>query len=161
MSEKAIEVMNDQIHLDRDAIKAYEEAISSCDTQEFKDQLTQFKSDHERHVTELSALVRQYGGTPVETTDIKGFFIQAFTKITAHGDRSALFAMRGNEKITNKSYEKALENELPDDVRALLQRNLDDERRHLAWIEETIKARAWKDDEPEAPAPPPPAAPAP
>lgn len=152
MSEKAIEVMNDQIHLDYDAITAYEEAIEACDSQDIKDQLTLFKGDHERHVKELSAMVRQFGGEPAERGDIKGFFIQAFTKIVSHGDRSALMAMRGNELLTNKSYEKALENELPDEVKALLERNLEDERRHLHWIEQTIQSRGYEQEE--APAPP-------
>lgn len=151
MSEKAIEVMNDQIHLDLDAVTAYDEAIAGCDSQDIKDQLGIFKGDHERHVTELSAMVRQYGGTPAERTDIKGFFIKAFTKLASHGDRSALFAMRGNEKLTNKSYENALKNDLPDDVRALLERNLSDERRHLAWIEEAIRSRAYEEEQPPAP----------
>lgn len=153
MSEKAIEVMNDQIHLDLDAITAYDEAIEGCDSQDIKDQLGVFRGDHERHVSELSAMVRQYGGTPAERTDIKGFFIKAFTKLASHGDRSALYAMRGNEQLTNKSYEKALENELPDDVRSLLERNLQDERRHLSWIEETIRARAYEEETPAPPSP--------
>lgn len=153
MSEKAIEVMNDQIHLDLDAIKAYDEAIDGCDSQDIKAQLGTFRGDHERHVHELSALVRQYGGTPVERTDVKGFFIKAFTSLVSHGDRSALFAMRGNEKITNKSYELALKNDLPDDVRALLERNLSDERRHLSWIEQAIQAHQYEEEAVPPPAP--------
>lgn len=154
MSDKAIEVMNDQIHLDRDAIKAYDEAIASCDSQDIKSQLSTFKGDHERHVVELSDLVRKYGGAPAESTDLKGFFIKAFTKVASHGDKSALFAMKGNEQITNKSYEMALRNDLPDDVRALLEKNLNDERRHLQWIEQAIQSRSYQEEAPSPPASP-------
>jgi uncharacterized protein (TIGR02284 family) len=139
MAAKPIELMNDQIHLDRDAVKAYEEAIKACENAEIRKNLSVFQGDHERHVRELSLCVREYGGTPAEHTDIKGFFIAGFTKVASRGDRSALLAMLGNEELTNRSYEAALEHDLPDDVQALFRRNLSDERRHLAWIKEAIQ----------------------
>jgi rubrerythrin len=136
--------MNDQLRLDLDAITAYDEAISACEIEEIRVRLADFKGDHERHVTVLSESIRSHGGEPKVKRDVKGFFIQGFTKIVSHGDRSALIAMRANEELTNRSYESALKKELPEDVRLLLERNLSDEQRHLEWIKETIDQRAWE-----------------
>jgi uncharacterized protein (TIGR02284 family) len=143
MDAKAIEVMNGQLQLDIDAASAYEEAISACSVEEIVLALTDFKGDHERHVSELKERIRSYGGEPKERKNVKGFFIKGFTKIVSRGDRSALLAMRGNEELTNRSYEAALKNDLPDDVCALLLRNLSDEQRHLQWMRDAIDTRAW------------------
>ena len=47
--------------------------------------------------------------------------------------------MQSNEKTTNKKYSQALEPELPADVRALVEMNYSDEKRHLAYIEEQLR----------------------
>jgi uncharacterized protein (TIGR02284 family) len=157
MSKKAVDVMNDQIYLDRDAIEAYDEAIGACESESIRTALTGFRADHQRHVTELSEKVRALGGEPPQKPDVKGFFIHAFTAVASRGDRSALYAMRANEELTNRSYQSAVDADLPSDVHELLFQNLEDERRHLAWIKDAIAKRAWEAGEPRArpPAQPP------
>jgi uncharacterized protein (TIGR02284 family) len=139
-----IEVMNDKIQLDLDAIVAYEEAIAACENIEVRARLQEFRGDHERHVEELSETVVRYGGQPKRTRDFKGFVIEGFTKVASRGDQSALQVMRGNEELTNRSYEAALKEQLPADVRALLEKNLSDERRHLAWIKDALSRKIWE-----------------
>jgi rubrerythrin len=84
------------------------------------------------------------GGAPATRRDIRGFLIEAFTAIASHGDRSAIFAMRANEEITNRSYASTLEKHLPIEVRNLVERNYEDETKHLAWIKTMIESRAWE-----------------
>jgi rubrerythrin len=50
--------VQDLIHLDMDAIKAYEQAIKACEHENVASQLRSFKSDHERHVRDLSEEMR-------------------------------------------------------------------------------------------------------
>ena len=64
--------------------------------------------------------------------------------ITSHGDRSAVLAMRGNEELMNRTYAAALEKELPHEVRVIVERNYQDEKKHLAWIKDVIAHRAWE-----------------
>lgn len=135
--------LNDLIHLDYDAIQAYKQAIDACEIPEIRSQLTAFMGDHERHVSDLSVVVRSLGDEPAEGRDVKGFFIEGFTAIMSQGDRSALLAMRGNEELTTRRYDAARRADLPDDVRPLIERNYEDEARHLAWIREAIASRAW------------------
>jgi rubrerythrin len=105
--------------------------------------LRAYQQDHERHVRDLSAAVRDYGGTPRESRDVKGFFIQAFTAVNAWmGDKAALKAMKGNEELTNRTYARALEESWPEKIRLIIERNREDERVHLAFVESTYREYA-------------------
>jgi hypothetical protein len=58
------------------------------------------------------------------------------------GDRGILMAMKSNEDDTNRAYEQAVRrHDLSTELRELLQRNLSDERRHRAWIEDRLALR--------------------
>jgi uncharacterized protein (TIGR02284 family) len=144
---KMIDQLNDLIALDRDAVEAYESAIERMTVPELRQALVTFQADHRRHIADLSAVVTRFRGEPRATTDVKGFFIKGFTAISSiMGDGSALRAMRGNEKLTTRAYQKALEKPWPSDVRVLIERNRADEERHLAFIEEAIRLREWESD---------------
>jgi demethoxyubiquinone hydroxylase (CLK1/Coq7/Cat5 family) len=76
---------------------------------------------------------------------LKGYLIEGFTALRSMtGTEGALKAMRTNEKITNKNYDKALSQDLPADVAAIVRRNRDDERRHLEYIETALSNRVWE-----------------
>jgi uncharacterized protein (TIGR02284 family) len=142
---KVVDKLNDLIKLDVDAIHAYDQAISSCTMDELKRGLTEFRSDHDRHVRELSDCVRALGGQPEVRRDWKGFLISGFTAIVSQGDQSSLMAMQTNEELTNSSYRRALDLEnLSPEIRSLLEKNYADEQRHLAWIKDKLSSRVWE-----------------
>jgi uncharacterized protein (TIGR02284 family) len=150
-----IRAVQDLIHLDMDAIKAYEQAIKACEHESVKAQLRSFQADHQRHVQDLGGEVRKLGEQPDVRTDIKGFFIQAFTAVTAHGTKSALLAMRGNEQLTTARYKAALDlQDLPDSTREVIRKNYADEQRHLEWIKMALDRETWKQEQPGQPARP-------
>src|SRR5262245_47875812 len=126
MQDDAVQTLNDLIHLDIDAIHAYRQAIDACTVPEIRDHLTAFKADHERHVLDLQAAVRKLGAEPAAERDLKGFFIEGFTAIASMGDRSALYAMRTNEEITNRRYEAARRAIVDIDLSKLVAQNLAD-----------------------------------
>jgi uncharacterized protein (TIGR02284 family) len=154
-----IRAVQDLIHLDMDAIKAYEQAIKACEHENVASQLRSFQSDHQRHVNDLSEELRKLGEQPDVRTDIKGFFIEAFTAVTSHGTRSALLAMRGNEQLTTARYKAALDlQDLPDTTKEVIRKNYADEQRHLEWIKMALDQKIWEQQEqrerPEEPARP-------
>jgi hypothetical protein len=53
-------------------------------------------------------------------------------------------AMRGNEELTNRRYDAALKDELPESCRTVVANNRNDERRHLAWIKDALTKKVWK-----------------
>lgn len=137
LTKEQIKHIHDLAQLDIDAVYAYSEAISKEEMPDIKDKLTEFMRDHERHANELSKIIRANGEKPPEyTQDFKGHLIEGFTRVrSAIGSNGALKAMRTNEKITNATYERALEYSMPEALRELILQNRDDERRHLEFIE--------------------------
>lgn len=127
--------------LDIDAIGAYKTAIAKIDDATIQQKLTQFKGDHERHVIDLNREIVTMDGAPLEEKpDLKGLLIKGLTALqSAFGTESALKAMKGNEELTNKTYDEALaDNNLPVHIRFLLEKNRDDERLHLQYIEQQL-----------------------
>lgn len=130
--------LNDLIELDYDAIEAYQAAIDRLKSQEFKDRLTAFCADHERHTTNLGLLVAAHGGTPAKGPDLMRILTKGKVVIAdlIGDDYAILLAMRANEEVTNKRYEIALEVDGMDpETRKQVEENLADERRHRDWIE--------------------------
>jgi hypothetical protein len=57
------------------------------------------------------------------------------------GDKAILVAMKTNEDDTNTAYERAVNHEgRHASAEEVLRRGLADERRHRAWIDETLAA---------------------
>lgn len=138
-----LEKLNDLIALDMDAVSSYEAAIARIGAMPLKERLLQFQRDHERHVSELTELVRAYHGTPRTHRDMKGYAMQALTAVTSMiGDEAALRAMRGNEEITNRIYRTALEESWPARILTVLERNYEDEQRHLMFVKDLIAEEA-------------------
>jgi hypothetical protein len=142
-------------HLDIDAWRAYEQAISNCTHQEVINKLRAFQGDHDRHIRDLSAHILKFGGTPPERKpDFKGFFLEGMTSVRSiTGTAGALKAMDMNERLTTSRYKAAMDLELPTDCRDLVLRNYSDEKRHLAWIQDAIARKIWVEEGPSASAP--------
>lgn len=143
-SEKdLIDRLNKLIELDFDAIEAYEAAIERMSDVSDAEQLRLFMGDHEEHTRNLSDLVIGFGGTPASKADFKRVLTKGKVVIAGlAGETAVLKAMKSNEDDTNQAYERALSQDAaPSYVMDVLQKNLSDERRHRAWIEERIRLR--------------------
>src|SRR5438105_12785912 len=104
-TEKQIEELNELIRFDYDAIGAYDSAINDIKDVAVRDPLIQFRGDHNRHVTNLSQIVRRLGGTPVEHPGLKGVVRKTMTKVAGLGGTELTRkAMRSNEEVLNKTY---------------------------------------------------------
>ncbi|MCM2322285.1 MAG: ferritin-like domain-containing protein [Oligoflexia bacterium] len=137
--ETLIGQLNSLIQLDVDAIHAYDQAIEKIDVEPIRDELEGFKKDHHRHVEELTNAVRRMGGEPVKYERD----LTALRSVT--GTEGALRAMKSNEKLTNKTYRRALGWILPPEVYDVVRRNRDDEVRHLAYIERALRERFFEE----------------
>lgn len=138
------------IELDYDAIEAYDAAIARVKSDDYRTQLNAFRSDHQRHVEELSRVLRDGGQKPPKGPDFKRVLTQGKVVVAGlMGDRAVLFAMKTNETDTNVAYQRATANDaVPAQVKDLLRRNLADERRHREWMERELAGQ-------ETPFPPP------
>ncbi|HEY5950760.1 MAG TPA: DUF2383 domain-containing protein [Kofleriaceae bacterium] len=142
---KVCDQLNKLIQLDFDAAGTYREAILHVDDPNVRSDLHAFLGDHERHVMELTRIVRDLGGTPIEAhRDFKGAILEGMTRLRSRGTLGALRAMRMNEKVTNRGYDKALDLYMPPIGQVIVVENLADERRHLAGIEAHIDRLSGK-----------------
>lgn len=134
------EKLEDVLQVDVDAVEAYNEAIEKVESQEIRTRLSAFRDDHQRHISELSEAIRSMGmERPEREKGVKGTLLEGMTALrSAMGDEQALKAMRQNEVITNRAYERALEDVWTGDARAILERGYADERTHLQWIENQL-----------------------
>jgi uncharacterized protein (TIGR02284 family) len=134
------DLLNDLIQLDFDAAAAYRAAIDRLRNRTYAATLTAFLADHERHTLELAPVVKALGEDPATVGDVKGILTKGKVVIAGLiGDRLILQAMRSNEQDTNTAYERALRrDDLSQETRDLLGRNLADERRHRSWLDDTL-----------------------
>lgn len=128
------------IELDYDAIEAYEAAIERLDDPTTAAKLNEFKGDHVRHTEDLGKILRESGREPPKKGDIKRVLTKGKVVLGGlAGDEAILRAMKTNEDDTNHAYERAVDNDVaPARVKEVLRKNLSDERRHRAWIEERL-----------------------
>jgi len=149
MDNTILECLAQLIELDIACAAAYEVAAGVCRDEEIKGKFDEFRGDHERHVSELGEIVRSEGYEPAAEMDAKGAIIKAFTMLAAQEERTAVLAMRGNEELSNNAYASALQADLPEEVRELVLANFQDERRHMAWMRNTVVLRGWDVEQPE------------
>ncbi len=141
-TEKTIEsLLEDLVQLDFDAADAYQAAIDRLKEARFRDRLREFKGDHLRHVDEISKLLEKMGRTPPEEGDMKSYLTQGKVVMgSLMGDKAILQAMRTNEADTNTAYERAVGfHGLDANMHPILERALEDERRHCQWILDQLK----------------------
>lgn len=143
--DKMVEELSELIRYDFDAIGAYNAAIDDIEDLEVREPLIQFRGDHERHVQDLSEIVRRLGGQPPEKPGIKGVVRKTMTKVAGLGGiELTLKAMRSNEVVLNKTYAHHLSLDFPDQIKEVIRRNYGDEQRHLAFIEQALRDRIWE-----------------
>jgi rubrerythrin len=133
-------LIEELIKLDYDAIEAYDAAIERLDDEESKQSLAEFRDDHARHTENLARFLRDAGRKPPSGPDAKRVLTKGKVLIAdLMGDKAILQAMKSNEDDTNTVYERATQNKnLSSDMARTVRENLEDERRHRAWLEQKI-----------------------
>lgn len=138
-----IELLQDLITLDYDAIKAYEAAIKRLDNTSYQTKLREFCEEHRRHTTNLAPFLEKLGARVPHEADAKSVLTTGKVVLANMiGDHAIIRAMKTNEDDTNTAYERAVQHkEVTPEVRTVLQSNLEDERRHRQWMIATLNER--------------------
>lgn len=145
-NQEMTDKLSSLMKVDIDASKSYGQAIEEIDIADVREQVTKFRNDHERHITDITNMIRELGGTPPSySRDMRGFFLEGFTAIRSlTGTAGALKSLATNEKVTNHEYGQAMSWELSPPARELVERNYNDEKRHLQYIEQAISNKVWE-----------------
>lgn len=133
-------LVEDLLLLEHDAIAAYEQTIARLENPHYKQTVASFKSDHDRHVRELTSLASAVGATPHQEGDAKQMLTVgkvAFASIM--GDSAILSAMRTNEEDTVTAYDRASRHEeATPEARTIFERAHADEVRHRDWMSNPV-----------------------
>jgi rubrerythrin len=138
---KLIAELDDLLRLDHDAIGAYTVAIGQFESTTYRETVEGFLRDHERHVRELTELVKEAGGTPAEGSHLSsGPFKLAMQALgAAGGDRATILAFKANEGESVAKYRAAAERPHSEKVAEVLRRAARDEEKHYEWAESRLK----------------------
>ena len=132
--------LNDLLQLDHDAVQAYTLAIQNLPRDAFGQTLARFRDDHERHVAELSDLVRRHGGAPAQMPHATAPFKLAVQALgNAGGLRETLLAFKTNEAQVRDKYRRFARGDWPPEVAAVVRRAADDEETHYGWAAEMLE----------------------
>lgn len=139
--ENFTEALKELLELEYGAVDAYEAAIERLENADYQEKLEEFKKDHERHIEELSSLLRKNHHEIPEKGVIGKQLLTTGKVVMANliGDNTILQAMKSNEIDTNTAYERM--NERKDkwpESEDIITRGLQDERKHKAWLEKTL-----------------------
>ncbi|NLW32008.1 MAG: ferritin-like domain-containing protein [Fibrobacter sp.] len=131
---------------DYDALQSYDKALERIDDDELKNQILQFRKDHERHIYSISDLLRTMGLTPSSSfPDLKGVFLQGITAIEGlSGTEGVLKALEKGEIMTNDEYAEADTWFVDPKIHEIITSNYKDEKKHLNFIRNAIKDKIWE-----------------
>ena len=137
------QAIKELVELDYDALGAYESAINNLENPEYKKKFEEFKLDHQRHITELSAFLSICNETaPSGPDNMKKVLVKGKVELASlFGDQNILSAMLSNEEDTNTAYERinARIGESADkEIAKIIADGLADERKHRDWIQSNI-----------------------
>jgi len=122
--------------LEHDAIAAYDQTISRLENANYKQKIAAFKSDHDRHVQELTRLASAVGAKIHREGDAKQMLTTGKVAMASLiGDNAILTAMRSNEEDTVTAYERASRHaEATPDARTIFEKAHANELRHRDWM---------------------------
>jgi rubrerythrin len=128
--------------LEHDAIAAYEQTIKRLENPDFKSKIAEFKTDHDRHVQQLTELARAVGAEPYQEGDAKQLLTTGKVAMASlMGDSAILTAMRSNEEDTVTAYERACKfADATTEARAIFEAGHSDELRHREWMSNAASA---------------------
>lgn len=132
--------MNRLIEFDLDAVAAYEAAIYCLKKKSYRDELTRFKNDYQRHINLLSLKIRNQGGQPIKGKDGRRLLSNHRLLISdLSSDEAILRAIEANTCQMQQAYDKAVRDVGGSEaLHYLLIANIKDKARHRTWLEQTL-----------------------
>ncbi|MBE0477064.1 MAG: ferritin-like domain-containing protein [Coriobacteriia bacterium] len=134
------------LQMDRDAVKLYTEAGLAMGHADLGIGAERFGEHHARHAEEIERAIRERHQQPKRPTrEFESIMRLHMDSISRSRDADeTMITMRMAERIMNLEYAEALEMEMPEELRRMLERNLTDEQEHLGaieqWLEDNVGA---------------------
>jgi uncharacterized protein (TIGR02284 family) len=128
-SKTATDILNDLLETLKDGQEGFRTATEDVKSSAAKELFAHCSLQRFKYVSELQELAKSLGDpSPTNTTSFAGRvhrgWINAKSAITGHSDHAVLVECERGEDTAVANYKQALENELPPQVRAVLEKQL-------------------------------------
>jgi len=122
-------MLNDLIETSKDGENGFRSAAEDAKSAELKATFLRRAEDCAKGASELQQLVSRMGGNPEQGGSVAGAMHRGWmdlkAKVTHRDDLAILEECERGEDVAKAKYRKALDASLPDDVRAVVQRQYD------------------------------------
>ena len=121
-----IATLNDLIETSRDGEEGFRQCAETVKNPNLKPFFEQKAERCREAVTQLQQIVREMGGNPETGSSTSGtmhrFWVSLRSSITGMNDHAILDECERGEDVAKQSYEKALAQDLPGDVKRVIER---------------------------------------
>jgi rubrerythrin len=144
MDEATIKKVHALAQLDRDAVAVYDEVLKRVNDSDVTEHFTDFRDEHQHHATELAAAIVRLGGAEfdlkVDAMGVVADWVMGFRAMM--GEKGPLHAMHMAESYHNTRYKEAVGWDVGDsDLASQLQTFYAEEQRHLAFVDQKLRAK--------------------
>jgi uncharacterized protein (TIGR02284 family) len=126
MNDELIDTLNDLIETCKDGEEGFKTCAEDISDSQFKQAFLTRAAGCAAAAKELQALVVAHGGSPESKSSLSGTlhrrWVDIKSAIMGKDDEAILSECERGEDVAKKSYSRALEKELPSDVRAVVER---------------------------------------
>ena len=125
----AISILNDLIETSKDGEKGFRTSAEDTRNGELKSVFVARAQDCAKAAADLQQLVTRLGGNPESGGSVAGAvhrgWVNLKSSVTDRSDLAILEECERGEDVAKAHYRKALEADLPDDIRGIVQRQYD------------------------------------
>ena len=123
--DDVISTLNDLIETSRDGEEGFRQCAESVKTATLKTFFEQKSERCREAVTQLTQIVREMGGDPEQSSSMSGtmhrFWVSLRSSISGMSDHAILDECERGEDSAKRAYEDALKEDLPGDVRRVIE----------------------------------------
>ncbi len=124
-NDKYISTINSLVETNKDGQNGYKEAAEGVERSDLKKLFYDFSQERSKFAGELQTLVRELGGEPEDSGSFSGTIHQGWmnlkSAITGQDEKAILNECERGEDSAVSAYQNALEEELPANVRSIVQ----------------------------------------
>jgi uncharacterized protein (TIGR02284 family) len=124
--DDVISTLNDLIETSRDGDEGFRQCAGTVKNANLKVFFQQKAERCREAVGQLQQIVREMGGDPEKSSSMSGtahrFWVSLRSSISGMSDHAILDECERGEDVAKRSYEKALAQDLPGDVRRVIER---------------------------------------
>jgi uncharacterized protein (TIGR02284 family) len=129
MADNIPSILNDLVETSKDGEKGFRTAADDTNNAELKSIFMRRAEDCAKGASDLQQIVARLGGKPEQGGSVAGAlhrgWVDVKSKVADRDDLAILEECERGEDVAKAKYRKALEETLPDDIRAVVQRQYD------------------------------------